>query len=551
MEVILLLVVVLGLVRFFGRGKQSSEPRPEVGPLGWVDGTKWATARPLARVETRRFIRHPAFISGIVITPWMLTLATFDVDSWRDASGSIALALVPLGWLTIVATHLLTTRPSRTGADALLASLPTPQPVRTAGLLATASAAVLAATVLAVGDVLYLQNQTAPIRGAVEWTEIGAGFLIVAGSAAVGVAVGRFFPHPAFGVLGAVACAFIQVRFFEITSWPWNQPEASPYRFLGFLAPPTSVEPALEIRRAGWHLVYLFALVVLMAGVALSRDGLRRPLSALLGAAVVTAGVAGWAQTRPATDAQVTRMVAYLHDAQARQQCATDGAARFCWFADERPLMAGRKQRVKAVLALLPAAAKPDTRKLEVTSRPPTVTGNSSCSPQPYGAGLLPAVAARMDPDRIWPHDGSIRPGTDNFPCGGRSVHGLFLAVQTGAWAVGLPASPHGRDQRCVADRQARSVVALWLGAAASPDGARSLGQIVGEESAGHLRFADWDEPPMWGVTFAKADAVMALSMLELPRSDVSKALEENWSHIVDPATSASALGSILGVGAS
>lgn len=549
MEIVILLVVVFAAVRFLNRGKRQSEPRPEVGPLGWVDDTRWATARPLARVETRRFLRHPAFISGVVITPWMLSMANSDVDSWRDASGSIALALVPLGWLTIVAAHLLATRPSRTGTDTLLASLPTPQPVRTVGLLATASAAVLVATVVAVAYVVYLQNQSAPITGAVEWTEVGAGLLIVAGSVAVGVAVGRFFPHPAFGVLGAVACAFIQMRFFEITSWPWYQSEASPYRFLGFLATPTSVDPALEIRPAGWHLVYLFALVVFMAGVALARDGLRRPIAALLSAALMTTAVAAWAQTRPATNAQVTRMVAYLHDPQARQQCETDGPARYCWFANERSLIAGRKQRVEAVLALLPVPAKADTRRLEVTSRPPTVTGNSACAPQPYGAGLVPAVARRMDPERVWPADGAVHPGTDRFPCGGRSVNGLFLAVQTGAWAVGLPASPSGRDERCVADRQARSVVALWLGAAASPGGARNLDQIVSEESTGHLRFADWNDPPMWGMTFAKADAVMARSILELPRGDVSKALEENWAAIVSPSTSASALASILGVG--
>ena len=62
---------------------------------------------------------------------------------------------------------------------------------------------------------------------------LAAGLLIVAGSVTVGVAVARWLPHAALGMVAAIACAVIQARFFQVKSWPWNQTEGYPFRFLG------------------------------------------------------------------------------------------------------------------------------------------------------------------------------------------------------------------------------------------------------------------------------------------------------------------------------
>jgi hypothetical protein len=97
---------------------------------------------------------------------------------------------------------------------------------------------------------------------------------------------------------------------------------------------------------------------------------------------------------------------------------------------------------------------------------------------------------------------------------------------------------------RCRADGQARAVAALWLGAAATPDGARLLRDVVADAGpASTLTFAGWDDPPMWGVRFKTADARAALNLLERPTADVTRALADRWPSIVDPHTPASALG--------
>jgi hypothetical protein len=512
----------------------------ELGPVGWVDGAGWGPLRPLARAENRRLLRHPAFIVGVVLTPVMLLGATAAEDQWRDLSPAIALGLVPLGWLTIVAVNLLALRPQRTGTEELWATLPASQPVRSAGLLSTMAAAVVVATALVVGFVVFMAGDPKLI-GSPQWSEIMAGVVIVAGSVTVGVAVARWLPHPAVGVAAVFATALIQARFFELKAWPWNRTEADPIRFLAFLASPLSVEDStLEIRPALWHVLYLVALVALMAGVTLARNGVTRPLAGGLAVTLVCAGITGWIQTRPPAESQIARMVSYLTEPEAHQVCETSGSVRYCGYPASAPDFDEWRPPVEAVRALLP----PDVaaRSLDVRSRVPTVIGNSSCGAQRFMTGLPREVAARLQPEQVWPDDGQVHPGTDRFPCGGERVHGFFLAVQTGSWAVGLPASPHHFDERCHADGQARAVAALWLGAAATPDGARILDDLTAEAGGGDIAFFGWNDPPMWGVRFTSSDARAARQLLDRPAADVKRFLSQNWAIVTDARTPSRAI---------
>ncbi len=152
----------------------------------------------------------------------------------------------------------------------------------------------------------------------------------------------------------------------------------------------------------------------------------------------------------------------------------------------------------------------------------------------------------------MWPADGAVHPGTNHFPCGGAGVGELFTAIQVGAWAVGLPPSPHGLDQRCSASGQARAVVALWLGAAATPDGARRLRRVVAEnDGASMLTFPGWDDPPMWGARFAADDALVAAALAERPTGEVGAAVRAAWETLTDPATPSAGLGELLDLVAS
>lgn len=541
---VVLLVAVIGYVAVRGlRARRRGEvvDASEVGAVGWVPGAVWRVVPPLARADARRLVRHPAVLVGVALTPLMLHAAMGGDQRWWQRSTSMALALVPLGWLTIVAANLLALQPRRAGVDELLAAAPAPQPVRTTALLVSGSAVLAVAAALAAGWLAWSAATVEDAVGSPRLAEIAAGVMIVAGAMTVGVAVARWLPHFGFGVLAAFAVTFIQARFMDPSTWPWNTVEAHPARFLGFLAAPTSTgSPQLEVRPAIWHLVYLAGLVSLMAVVALARDGFPGRLRALLAAAVVVVAGAGWAQTRPPSDERVAAMVEYLTEPRAHQVCTESGSTTYCAYEEQRPRVADWSARVDAVRALLPPAVA--ARDLAVVDRVPTVVGDASCAPQPFVEGLHPSVARAVTPAAIWPADGDVHPGTNRFPCGGREVDELFTALQVGSWAVGLPPSPHGPDIRCDSRGQARSVVAVWLAGAATPGAGRTLRELVDEQGSGGLRFGGWNDPPMLGAVFESADVRLAMSLLELPTAEVSAVVHGRWAHFTDPATTSRSL---------
>lgn len=538
----IVILLVVGLVIWRASRRKGEVARPtEVGPVGWTAGADWRVTRPLARAETRRLLRHPAFIVGVVITPLMLIAATSSETKWWRISPGIALALVPLGWMTIVATNLLALQPRRTGADELLAAAPAPQPVRTTGLLLSAVVATLVAVVLAAAWIAVASLGSNETTGSPRLAEVGAGLLIVAGSVAVGVGVARWLPHLGFGVLAVFAVSFLQARFMDVSTWPWDLPAAHPGRFLGFLAEVTSVDvPQLEVRPAGWHLVYLAGLVLLMAVVALARDGFPRRLGGVFAVAVVVIVGAGWMQTRPPSDARVAAMVDYLTNPVDHQTCTEVGPTSYCVFREQRERVDDWAARVEAIRALVPPEVA--ARELTVADRVPIIIGSSDCGAESFLDGLHPAVVDEVAPDAVWPDDGAVHPGTNRFPCGGKPVKELFTAMQVGSWAVGLPPSPHGLDVRCAGTGQARAVLALWLGAAVTPESEHALRDIADEHAGGMVTFDDWDDPPMLGVTFAAADVNLALALLDVPTERVAAAIADEWSTLTSPATASSAV---------
>lgn len=564
----LLVVAVLAGIVWIGlrRRRGPVAPPAEIGAVGWCSGTRWAVLPPLARAGTRALVRHPAFLAGTALTPLMLWAATADTafgsaPRWLDISPAISLALVPLAWLAIVAVNLIALRPRRTGTDELFGALPTPQPVRTTALLAAALGPVVVASALTVGWVAVVATRD-EVRGSPAWLELAVGPLIVAGAVTVGVAVARWLPSAIFGVLAAIATMFIQARFLDVTTWPWNRPAGDPMRFLGFLAEATGAgDAALEVRPAGWHLLYLAGLVVMMASVALVRDGLRTPIATVLVAALLAVAGTGWVQTRPLSESREAEMVSYLTDPASHQRCEVLDGARYCAYPGYGADVIDWRARVDATLSVLPPVAGERRGRLEVTQRPATIVGNSDCSPIPFEATLPPTVADRVSPAVLWPADGDVHPGfgEESLPCSDEDVHGFFLAVQVGAWATGLPPAPHGRDERCTATGQARAAVALWAAAAGTPEGERLL-RVVLEEGVnadgtlitfdGGVNGDGWDAPPMWGVDYATTDAAVALALLGRPPEEVSRVLAESWDHWTDPTTTSAALAEAVTGGA-
>jgi hypothetical protein len=78
---VLVAVAVIGVVVLRGRSR-AAVVVPDFGPVGWVGGTRWRVVRPLGRAENRRLIRHPAFLAGVAITPWMIIASIAQEDAW-------------------------------------------------------------------------------------------------------------------------------------------------------------------------------------------------------------------------------------------------------------------------------------------------------------------------------------------------------------------------------------------------------------------------------------------------------------------------------------
>ena len=184
-----------------------------------------------------------------------------------------------------------------------------------------------------------------------------------------------------------------------------------------------------------------------MAGVALARDGLRRPVAAVLGVAVLVVAGAGWMQTRPLSAAVEKReMVSYLTDPAAHQRCETSDGVRYCAYPGFTDVAGDWRERVETTLGVLPPVAAERTR--------PARGHAASCDHRRQRRLLAGPVrgepAARRRRPRVAGGAVAGRRRTCTPACRRRAsrarsedVHGFFLAVQIGAWAVGLPPAPH------------------------------------------------------------------------------------------------------------
>lgn len=498
-------------------------------------------ALALARFEGRKLLRHPAFLIGVVLTPWMLIMATSDTgESWVHFEVAIVLALVPLGWLTMVAANLGALRSRRHGTDDLLQSLPTSPAIRTIAHNLSTLVTVPVSVAFAAVSAALVRGNVDP-TGSFQPAELGTGALIVVGGGAVGVLLARWLPRPAVCLPAIGVTMFMQGKLTDLGPGPG--------RWLSFEVDPLSSFSNIELRPAGWHLGWLAAWIALVAVAGVARHGASRRLGAVaLGVTVVAVGV-GFAQTRPVSAEQADAMADYIGHPAAHQTCRQQADVRYCAYGELGTHMADWGPPVEGVMTRLPASVR--GRGLEVTERPNPVVGNSACSPVGLLSTLPGPVRSRLTPAGVWPADGKVHPGTETWPCSSSSVDGLFLGVQAGAWAVGLPPAPWHLDQHCRAPSQARAAAALWLGAQSTPGAARALALLperTGRDSAGQLTFADWSDPPAWGVSFSAADVTAALALLDRPSAEVAAVLAADWDHFTDPATPTSELLARAGV---
>jgi hypothetical protein len=123
------------------------------------------------------------------------------------------------------------------------------------------------------------------------WQHVAAQALALLGAGVLGVAVARLLPWPGLPLL--VAVALVAANLWVADHWPYLGPYTEFVRW-----PSNDADlPAREPGSAGWHLLYLVALVALAAAGALLPVARRRWAPFLAGAAAGTAVLlAGWLQ---------------------------------------------------------------------------------------------------------------------------------------------------------------------------------------------------------------------------------------------------------------
>jgi hypothetical protein len=268
-------------------------------------------------------------------------------------------------------------------------------------------------------------------------------------------------------------------------------------------------------RPAGWHFLYLLAVLVIVLAVAPLRHRRWRPgLAVTVVLAVVLAAVAvqrQGAERTPEGAAMLTATEPYL--GPAAQSCERHGRVAYCPLAGYGRWVPLWRAAVEPVVAAVPAVA-----------------GDLPAVRQGIGPVTDAVVGLRWARHGAWAQDSRVDlaeeyvrvlldlPGLQF----GASPPGQHRA----AWPSGtVVAAPSGE---CSGAGQLRTVVGLYLVAQAQPDGAWFL--------------ADSGRLQLGALRPGAADRAAAAKLLAAPREQVVEVLAGNWSQ----ARSAAPTGEVL-----
>ena len=520
----------------------------------------------VARFEARKLLRHPTWL----ITLGFITVVTsvlVYLDPHLGANGDepvvwFALIVLPLAGLAlIVSMHRIGTRSRRDHTEELEAATPTSPRTRTTALLVASLAPVpvflaVVAFNLVLSGTMSRYVSTPTMANSLP----AAGFVLAGlGGGIVGVLLSRWLPFAVAPLLGIVAII-----------WLNNGPDHLHPRFRWLrVGVEGSYGGRFDIRPSGLLALFVLALILLGACLALWRHPARPRLIASTAAAVVVVTTIGWTMTRPPSASEVAVVVDELENPVAHQRCESRAAVRYCVFAGSESWVDAWAPGVQGVLAQTPATARP--ADLVLVQRPPV-------DPREF----LAEVRDALDGALVWPADGRIHPALDIDG----SRPDLLVAWQTAAIAVGLPASADWEHPSgCMAGGQARLVLAHVLAARATPttraafrtqvvfvnDDHSELSpvpiEIAGEFdvdtqqgqgselAAGDRSAADGVTPVNYltpvGASGWGSDVLAADDLLHADRKVLDAAIAAHWGELIAPATPTSRLLKLAGVAAS
>ncbi len=279
-------------------------PRPASGRTRSTLGT-------LARIEARRFARHPLFLFGAVLGLWAATTTRDEVSpSVFDYPAGPAFFV---GLLGFVVAYRLTTS-TRTSAEAV-DGCPVATPVRTAALALACLVPFAAGTVIAALEFGLVRSAALPVNAWGTYGNVDSAMILLVGPAVMclggpllGVAAGRWVRFPGAALLlaallvaGSMLAGFATME----TALPADSVAMrvahvlTPYTVFGSTAGESQFAPAdrAVVSYTGspaWYVAYLVCLTGLALVAALlsgAEGGLRRRLHRL--AMVLTLSAVG------------------------------------------------------------------------------------------------------------------------------------------------------------------------------------------------------------------------------------------------------------------
>jgi len=243
-------------------------PRLPAGPT---------TVLELARVQTRRILRHPALLVSLVWLVLGVGLGNPDTP-YEQYSLVTGMVIFIMGPAAVFAANLVATSERRTSVDEWTPALPMPA-VRRTGALLVAGAAV-GAVALAIQLLLVAIAYDQPVLE-LRWTHVLSVPVALTGAVVLGVAVARLLPWPGAPLLVMAAMTAGNIwasnhevflgLYVDFAQWTGND-----------------AIPGMHPGSGAWHLVYLAAFVGLAAFGAVLRDVRRVWIPVLGGAACGT-----------------------------------------------------------------------------------------------------------------------------------------------------------------------------------------------------------------------------------------------------------------------
>ena len=501
----------------------------------------WPATLDLAAVEAKRLLLHPLVLSAGSLSALLLWRAgngQLPVLHMADAASQVS--LVPLAVGTLLAANLAVLRARRSGTEELYAATRLSATFRILAHLSAILLPVGLAMMLVILHLARLISEPGEI-GRPNPFELATGPALVGLGGIVGVVVARLAPIAVAAPLTVVAVTTAHVRSNEAdSSLDW----------FGLLVIERRHPVPIELlgRPAGWHLLYLVGLALLLAAVALLRSQARGRLvmAAVAGLILILVGAGG--QTRPIpADVVARQLQAGRGQPASAQDCQRRGSVTYCAFAGFQARIDQWDSVVRSVLVRVPGhvGAQPLLIRQRVDA--------ALITPESPVRNLETLAHSRSDFYQ-GAHEGRIVPvGTlwNHSEALGSSQ--LLLGAAVASRIVGLPPVLPSIDSSDPAfPCNARATVALWLAAQASPAAAKQLRQQVWDSEAGGSVGQPvslvWDVEDYDVGQWPWREAQYALMLLDRPASEVQEVLGRDWKVLTAAKTPSDVLAASFGL---